>query len=69
MFGCLLKREGFPGVHLAFHPMNMRMDVRNSLFLGILDSLAKFQLNIGILDEGEFRIPRTNQTDPQGYLE
>lgn len=70
MFGYSLKagailsennRKEFLGILLAFSPLNIGMDARNPPFLGILNSFAKLQTNVGILSEQEFRIPRTIQ--------
>ena len=59
--------KGFPGIFLAFPPLNMGMEVGNSPFLGILDSFPELLPNIGILMNREFRIAgmiqRTNQTE------
>ena len=52
---------GFPGILLAFPPLHMRMDMGNSPFLEILDSLAKLQPNIEILDEWDFKIPGSKE--------
>lgn len=63
------KQERTPWNPLNFPSEYGNVDVRNSPFLGVLNSFAELQLNVGILTEREFRIPgaiqRKNQTEPK----